>query len=170
MKVLLIGVLFMALGSLSARECKEEDVKAAVEDVYSVFSKKGQTPETVKYVVDKNKGEFAKKCDGLYVFINVGVTNLVHISPKLHGKPLPTLRDKTPKDHGPAKDFFKAFMMNANNKPDGSFVKYVWTGAGTDLVCKSSYIMGAKDPKNPKKIYIIGAGYTANKYEKKGDC
>jgi len=171
MKGLLIIVLFMTLGGLSAKDCGEADVKAAVKEVYDVFTKQGQTPEAVQFVIDKNKNDFANRCKGLYVFVNLGVTNIVHISPALHGKPLPTLRDKTPSEHGQAQDFFKAFMMNANNKPDGSFVNYVWTdGSDTALVCKASYIMGAKDPQNPKKLYIIGAGYTKNKYEKKGDC
>ena len=107
MKWLLVVLLFVAFSGVSAKQCTEAEVKAAVKDVHAVFSKQGKTADSVKYVVDKNKGEFAGKCKGLYVFVNLGVTNVVHVSPKLHGKPLPTLKDKTPKGHGKAKDFFK---------------------------------------------------------------
>ena len=165
------GLFFFCAAALHARPCTETDVKKAVKEVYDLYSLKGHSKKTQKQVMDLNKNDFMKRCDGLYVFINVGVTNLVHVSPKLHDKPLPALKDKTPQADGKPKDFFKEFMMNAKKKPAGSFVNYVWTGADDEsLVCKSSYIMGAKDPKNPKKLYIIGAGFTKNDYHEKGAC
>jgi len=157
--------------NLFAGSCTAKDVENAVKEIYSLYTTKGHTREVREQVIEKNKNDFSKRCDGLYVYILQGVTMLVHPSPVLDGKPQPTTRDKTPAAHGPAKDFQKELMMRAENQPSGSYVNYVWVGPdNVSLICKSAYVMGVKDPTNPKKVYIVASGYTRNNYVNKGDC
>ena len=185
MKITIVTFLSMFyLPHLQAKKCTANDTEYAVKKVVEelkksgdIFDKASKTSPFRDKVKNWNKGEFAEKCEGLYVFVTVALSNIVHVHPKidgsgfLRGKPLPALRDKRPSSDGPPKDFLKEFMMTARktaSSAEGDWVCYVWSGKQPQsLVEKCSYIKGVRDPKNHRKIFSVGAGYTKGNYSGK---